>query len=694
MSLSFDDDDLSRRRIDEQHSPGTDEWRTDKLSVMDVLKLESAELEGEKDMMKLSGWDFIPQALFIQECDPILQPFVARALKAMEHLCWFRTLGENPTMEAHLPPPPLRQETDVVPLELAKNNVSDLYKPLKNWQTRIITVLPASSEPLQCKLWTADLMAWRGVAVSGTPDIVTYNALSYSWGSGSPTGRVICNNVKVLVNDTLASALRVLRDQHKEIHIWCDVLCINQSDPVEKAQQVRNMLRIFENAERVIAWIGLPDRWTMPLFHVLSDKEDSSKDPSCSPHAAITYGLTRGGWRHDPECLKNVSEIVRAAGEHLRRPWFRRTWVRQEVFGTSNLTIYCGGETTSLSNFITATQRIFDFEQRLLSNPLQADIPPPLDQHQRNVSKSLSSLIPASVFVLQESYEHASTDRHDYRQPRQRLRYSAHWLRVLNGGGDFEATDPRDKVYGVLGIITSRTTRWYVEIPPNIQNTEFPISYTKSVSEVYEDVVKHLVNVDRNLDALQVFEDRCQRAEDLSSWVTDWRQNIRRSIVRCAPDNKFERDRIGQAPIQDRNDVGKLRLEGVQVGGPLNGINMSKRMWKAPTFPEPERMDSNYEEMISSDCFVWGTFLLDRSLLVGDLRDVLELDWEGLQGYHILVPRAAKPGDILVAVLGSSTLFLLRPRLHGEYKFLGPVIRGNGDLPDWSRVEMQTFVLV
>jgi hypothetical protein len=130
----------------------------------------------------------------------------------------------------------------------------------------------------------------------------------------------------------------------------------------------------------------------------------------------------------------------------------------------------------------------------------------------------------------------------------------------------------------------------------------------------------------------------------------------------------------------------------VQIGGPLNGINMSKRRWKAPTFPEPERMDSHYEEMISSDCFVWGTFLLDRNLLVGGLGDLL--DWGDLQGHHILVPRAAKLDDILVAVLGSSTLFLLRPRPHGEYKFLGPVIRRNGDLPDWSSVEMQTFVLV
>jgi hypothetical protein len=83
---------------------------------------------------------------------------------------------------------------------------------------------------------------------------------------------------------------------------------------------------------------------------------------------------------------------------------------------------------------------------------------------------------------------------------------------------------------------------------------------------------------------------------------------------------------------------------------------------------------------------------LDRSLLVGGLGDLL--DWGDLLGHHILVPRAAKLDDILVAVLGSPTLFLLRPRSHSEYKFLGPVIRRNGDLPDWSRVETQTFVLV
>jgi hypothetical protein len=444
------------------------------------------------------------------------------------------------------------------------------------------------------------------VAVSGTSDIVTYSALSYSWGLGTPTKLINCNNVSVSVNDSLASALLDLRNEREPVRIWCDALCINQADPVEKAQQVRHMLRIFEKADLIIAWIGRPDDQTRALYHVLNyGSGDVSRNPKRRGHAAITYGLEDGGWRHDPECLENVSEIVKVAGEYLKRPWFRRTWVRQEVFGTSNLKLYCGGQTISLPDFLTATRLISDFEQRLLSNPLQAELASQLDRLQVNETERQRSLVPASVSVLANSYQHVGTDRHDYEPPRQRLRYSAHWLRVLNEGVNFEETDPRDKVYGVLGIITSPTTKLYVESRPDIQRAEFPISYTKSVSEVYQDVVKYLINLDRNLDVLQIFESRCNRAKDLPLWVTDWRQCNRRSITHCAPDDKQTREMISQAPIQDLNDYGKLRLIGVQVATPVEVIDArSKRDQEAGIFPDLKCMDTNYVEMIESNCFV------------------------------------------------------------------------------------------
>ena len=580
-------------------------------------------------------------------------------------LCWFRTLGMNLAQKEQTKPSPIVLKTDSE-LNMAKRNLKDLYQPLKPWQTRIITILAAkSSDPLCCNLWIAELIDCQGVAVSGTSDVVTYYALSYSWGSCAPTDLITCNGATVLVNNSLASALIGLRKEQEDIRIWCDGLCINQADPVEKAQQVRSMLRIFEKAHSVIAWIGPFDRWTKPLFDVLNDAEVGDLD--------LIFRSNSSDGEHNPECLRNIYNIIAAAGEHLERPWFRRTWVRQEVFGTSNLKLYCGGETTSLPGFLSAIRRISGFEQRLLSNSLQAEFG-------SQPGRLQVTAVPASVSVLANSYQHAGTDRHDYEPPRQRLRHSAHWLRVLNEGVDFEETDPRDKVYGVLGIITSPTTKLYVESRPDIQRAEFPISYTKSVSEVYQDVVKYLINLDRNLDVLQIFESRRNRAKDLPSWVTDWRQCNKRSIVHCAPDDKPQRERIGQAPVQDLNDYGKLRLKGARVGTPLELINaLSNWDQKADIFPDVKCMDTNYVEMIESDCFVLGMLYPGPTFR---------------RNANFLVPREAKLDDIVVTLLGGSCFFLLRPRAHDEYKFLGPVVGLSGDcLHNWSDGQ-QTFVLV
>jgi hypothetical protein len=140
--------------------------------------------------------------------------------------CWFGTLWEDLTRQAPEPPPTfVPEEAGPLTLAAAKRDVSLLYQPLKPWQTRIITLFPGKiNEQLRCKIWTAEIIDRPGVAVSGTSDIVTYNALSYSWGSGAPTKVISCNGRKALVNDSLASALADLRDEEKEVRIWCDAL--------------------------------------------------------------------------------------------------------------------------------------------------------------------------------------------------------------------------------------------------------------------------------------------------------------------------------------------------------------------------------------------------------------------------------------------------------------------------------------
>ncbi|TGO08986.1 hypothetical protein BTUL_0184g00030 [Botrytis tulipae] len=40
--------------------------------------------------------------------------------------------------------------------------------------------------------------------------------------------------------------------------LWVDAICINQSDAIEQAIQVKRMGMIYSSAETVIVWIGAP----------------------------------------------------------------------------------------------------------------------------------------------------------------------------------------------------------------------------------------------------------------------------------------------------------------------------------------------------------------------------------------------------------------------------------------------------
>lgn len=59
----------------------------------------------------------------------------------------------------------------------------------------------------------------------------------------------------------------------------------------------------------------------------------------------------------------------------------------------------------------------------------------------------------------------------------------------------------------------------------------FPIDYTRSVLEVYQDVTKRMINSKLDLGALQVRESRLNTSADLPKWVVDYRSRIPRLLI-------------------------------------------------------------------------------------------------------------------------------------------------------------------
>jgi hypothetical protein len=82
-----------------------------------------------------------------------------------------------------------------------------------------------------------------------------YHALSYAAGDLCDTVKVKVENVEFNVFRSVDAAMRRLRS--KSSHpIWIDQICINQSDRVEKQQQIMLMRRIYAEAEQVGLWLG------------------------------------------------------------------------------------------------------------------------------------------------------------------------------------------------------------------------------------------------------------------------------------------------------------------------------------------------------------------------------------------------------------------------------------------------------
>lgn len=103
-------------------------------------------------------------------------------------------------------------------------------------------------------------------------------AISYVWGKFELTDSIQCNGKGLQVTRSVSEVLSstVISSLCDELPIWIDFVCINQSDNVEKAQQVRKMGSLFSLAEEVVIWLGpasLDSDLAMDTIRALSEKK-------------------------------------------------------------------------------------------------------------------------------------------------------------------------------------------------------------------------------------------------------------------------------------------------------------------------------------------------------------------------------------------------------------------------------------
>lgn len=161
-----------------------------------------------------------------------------------------------------------------------------------------------------------------------------YDSLSYVWGQDG----LGCNQplqvrregsddlVTVHVTQSVISALQQLRQSGHEKAIWVDQICIDQSNPDEKAQQVRMMAKIYEKSSTVIIWLGKESGRSGDAMQYLRELSH-----------ALESGSALQGYTYQSEKIKALSEL-------LRRSWFNRAWTLQEAANATKARVLCGEE--------------------------------------------------------------------------------------------------------------------------------------------------------------------------------------------------------------------------------------------------------------------------------------------------------------------------------------------------------------
>ena len=167
---------------------------------------------------------------------------------------------------------------------------------------RLLRLLPAGDEnaPIRCQLFSYSLQ-------ESSKRIHPYDALSYVWGKSGETRPIFIGKHALLVTLNLHVALSHLRYCFVERIVWVDAVCINQRDREEKEQQVRLMAKIYGQANRVVVWLG--------------EMADNSNQ-------ALEEIRVAGGNMSTNSLSKEMMQ--QAVHALLKRPWFRRIWVRTD----------------------------------------------------------------------------------------------------------------------------------------------------------------------------------------------------------------------------------------------------------------------------------------------------------------------------------------------------------------------------
>jgi hypothetical protein len=313
-------------------------------------------------------------------------------------------------------------------------------------------------------------------SLSAGPPRPSYEALSYVWGTESASQKVSLNNIPVEITLNLDCALRHLRHEVKTRTLWIDALSTNQDDTQERSHQVQIMGKIYSAAQSVIIWLDPVKSTNLHLKALLGAMQFHFSNESATPTTLFDYAcsvisLIEANTSANPkDCLLDALQWI------VERPWFGRVWVVQELALARTARVHIGPYSFPWQPF-----------ERFM-----AWLP-----HHNFDPRARAEFAEAAARVVKFERE-------------------AHFSSQLCRTVHLSATDPRDKVFSILGI-------------SRFSSKPIMPDYTKSAQRVFSEAASAVLSM-KKLDIyfhapLHPLRDglTSEPLPRLPSWVPDLR---------------------------------------------------------------------------------------------------------------------------------------------------------------------------
>ena len=333
-----------------------------------------------------------------------------------------------------------------------------------------------------------------------------YAALSWCWGSRDApktTMRITHNDqpYDFEIAAVLDSALKQLRRYRVE-YIWIDQICINQDDFSERNHQVRLMAKIYTRAQLVYVWLG-------------EENEGDSGD-SGAAFRFIDTGVLKlryfDRFVKDETLHKDWNNMV----ELMKREWFSRRWVVQEIALARDAVILCGPNRIKWLDFADAVSLFNDAEaeKQTISKAIM------MGKKEYGFKPRYFGYVPAlSATRLVE----VTNDLFRRRADHEKVALLS-LEQLVSTFTAFNASEPRDTIYAVLAIAKDTMPRtshanmrsmvasykrtiqekFIEQLSQKIVAKSYYVNYDQPVSDVFVDFVDFAISQSEKSRALDI----------------------------------------------------------------------------------------------------------------------------------------------------------------------------------------------